>query len=102
MQRSLLTGRGAWLCVTPLFLALTVLAVGAAPSNTQSGCESSAEMRLIREKLRSSPARDDLEDMLQRLKYVTQECPNDGDAWYFRAKVEQKLGKPFNYSMNQA
>jgi Caspase domain/Glucodextranase, domain B len=103
MQRSLLTGRGAWLCATPLFLALTVLAVGAAPSNTQSGCDATADtMRSIREKLRSAQADADLEDLLQKLKYVTGECPNDGDAWYFRAKVEQKLGKSFNYSMNQA
>lgn len=103
MQRSLLTGRGVWLCVTPLLLALAALAVGAAPSNPQGGCDATADtMKSIREKLRSSPARDDLEDLLQQLKYVNSECPNDGDAWYFRAKVEQKLGKPFNFSMNQA
>jgi hypothetical protein len=40
--------------------------------------------------------------LLQQLKYVTSECPSDGDAWYFRAKVEEKLGRSFNYSMNQA
>ena len=103
MQRSLLTGRGAWLCATPLFLALTVLAVGAAPSNTQSGCDTTADtMRSIREKLRSAQAGADFEDLFQQLKFVTGECPNDGDAWYFRAKVEQKLGRSFNYSMNQA
>jgi hypothetical protein len=103
MRRLLLTGLGARLCVPPLFLTLAVLAIGAAPSNTQSGCDSTAEtMRSIREKLRSSSAGDDLEDLLQQLKYVNSECPNDGDAWYFRAKVEQKLGKPSDFSMNQA
>lgn len=54
-----------------------------------------------------SPAstRDDLNDALQRLKYVTNECPDHGDAWFYRACVERKLGRPateVDFSMGRA
>jgi hypothetical protein len=73
----------------------------------QTGCESTAEsMQQIRTQLAQSPKTEDLEDALQQLKYITNTgCPNDGDAWYLRAKVEERLKRPTNerdYSLNKA
>ncbi len=89
-------------CLTVLTIAIAPFAPAAA--RPRDGCEATAElMRKIGEQLRGGPEKDDLTDILQRLKYVTTEaCPNDGDAWFIRGKVEEKLGLSSQFSMQQA
>jgi hypothetical protein len=70
----------------------------------QSGCEATNEtMQGVRQQLSEAPDNDELGNLLQKLKYVTTAgCPEDGDAWYLRAKVEAKLGQPAEFSLSQA
>ncbi len=71
-------------------------------SYAQSDCEAAAELRYVCDKLTASPPAYELEDLLQRAIHVTDQCPSNGDAWYLRALIEQKLGKSNNYSMQKA
>jgi Caspase domain len=81
-----------------------LLLVGMLAPMAQTGCEGTAEsLQQLRTQLAQKPTTEDLEDTLQRLKSITTEgCPNHGDAWYLRAKVEERLKRPANYSLSKA
>lgn len=66
----------------------------------QTDCESATEN--LREVRANLPTSNDMEDSLQRLKNITDTCPNFADAWYFRGMVEKRLGKPSDYSIGKA
>jgi len=86
-----------------VFIVWALAATSAIAVYGQSDCDAAVSaIKHAREKLADAPSTDDLQEVLSQLSYATDVCPNHGDAWYFRAKVEQKLGKPFDYSMKNA
>lgn len=87
-----------------LFLLLQVSIFSSiAAAGVQSDCDLAAEdLRREQAKLKDTANPPDLEDTLQRLRHITDICPNLADGWYFRGRVEQKLGKPADYSLEKA
>jgi hypothetical protein len=57
-------------------------------------CGAAKDM-VVRALERIGPANtsSDLEDALQLLKHSSEECPELGDAWYYRSLFERKLGR---------
>jgi Caspase domain len=56
------------------------------------------------ERVTPSSGTDRFEDALELLKHAVSECPELGDAWYYRSLVEQRLGHTAlaSYSMDKA
>lgn len=100
---ALLGKRISKICASLIVVTTIFIVAGEAIAFGQSACDSAAgTVRQAHEKLLTSPSAEDLAQILQELKYATDECPDNGDAWYYRAKVEEKLGKPSKYSMDNA
>jgi hypothetical protein len=74
-------------------LAFALLA-GATWARAEELCGAAQDM-VVRALERLSPAiaSSDLEDALQLLKHASEECPELGDAWYYRSLFERKLGR---------
>ncbi|MGP8247584.1 MAG: caspase domain-containing protein [Bryobacteraceae bacterium] len=84
-----------------LWVALLVLA-GA--GHAQQGCAVSKDL-VVRalELVSASPARDELSNGLMLLKQAEESCDENGDAWYYRALFERKLGQGApQYSLGKA
>ncbi|MGD0779011.1 MAG: hypothetical protein ABSC05_40045, partial [Candidatus Solibacter sp.] len=66
----------------------------AAAGHAQQGCAVSKDL-VVRalELVSASPARDDLSNGLLLLKQAEEACDENGDAWYYRALFERKLGQ---------
>ncbi len=56
------------------------------------------------ERITPQSGNDAFEDALQLLKHAVSECPELGDAWYYRSLVEKRLGHAAlaNYAMDKA
>jgi len=84
-----------------LWVALLALA---AAGHAQQGCAVSKDL-VVRalELVSASPARDDLSNGLLLLKQAEEACDENGDAWYYRALFERKLGRGNpQYSLGKA
>ena len=70
------------------------LLVGASWARAEELCGAAKDM-VVRALERISPSNtsSDLEDALQLLKHASEECPELGDAWYYRSLFERKLGR---------
>ena len=70
----------------------------------QSDCQTGQNtFDLARDQLQRSPDSVTLSNILEKLKYATEICRNNGDFWYYRAKVEEKLGiSSYLYSLRKA
>jgi hypothetical protein len=70
----------------------------------QTDCETGQNsFNLARDQLQRSPDSVTLANILEKLKYATEICRNNGDFWYYRAKVEEKLGiSTYLYSLRKA
>jgi hypothetical protein len=73
---------------------LVVAHVLAPLSRAQDLCGASKDL-VVRALERIAPANTpgDLEDALQLLKHASEQCPELGDAWYYRSLFERKLGR---------
>jgi hypothetical protein len=76
-------------------LVSLVVILGQAPSiYAQDACLSAGEaLNFVREKLALSPTPRDLDEAYQRMRFATDNCPNNGDGWYYRHLLAQKLNK---------
>ncbi len=84
-----------------LWAALLALA---AAGHAQQRCAVSKDL-VVRalELVSASPARDDLSNGLLLLKQAEEACDENGDAWYYRALFERKLGQGNpQYSLGKA
>ena len=74
-------------------LAIALL-VGGPWAYAEELCGAAKDM-VVRALERIGPANtsSDLEDALQLLKHSSEECPELGDAWYYRSLFERKLGR---------
>jgi uncharacterized caspase-like protein len=77
------------------FLTLFTLALGFAVPASAQGVRCGAGQDLIVQALELATPQSDsksFQDALQLLKTALSECPQLGDAWYYRSLVEQHLG----------
>jgi len=84
-----------------MWMAMLVLA---AAGHAQQRCAVSRDL-VVRalELVSASPARDDLSNGLLLLKQAEEACDENGDAWYYRALFERKLGQGNpTYSLGKA
>jgi hypothetical protein len=75
--------------------ALVIALLVPAPwARAEELCGAAKDM-VVRALERIGPANtsSDLEDALQLLKHASEECPELGDAWYYRSLFERKLGR---------
>jgi Caspase domain len=93
------------LALLPL-LAATLIAC---PSARAQGVRCGAGQDLIvqaLERITPQSSNDAFEDALQLLKSAVAECPELGDAWYYRSLVEKRLGRGHealaSYAMDKA
>lgn len=91
-------------CFSILMLQVVAVCSPVAASIQSDDCSIAAEnLRRELNNIRNTSASDlDLQDVLQRLKQITDTCPNLADAWYFRGMVEKKLGQSPEYSLGKA
>jgi uncharacterized caspase-like protein len=76
----------------------------AAAGHAQQGCAVSGDL-VVRalELVSASPSGDDLSNGLLLLKQAEEACDENGDAWYYRALFERKLGRGNpQYSLGKA
>jgi len=86
-----------------LRLCAALLALAAA-GHAQQGCAVSGDL-VVRalELVSASPSGDDLSNGLLLLKQAEEACDENGDAWYYRALFERKLGRGNpQYSLGKA
>ncbi len=88
-------------------LVLFTALVGSCPCVHAQGIRCGAGQDLVVQALeRVTPQSGDdaFEDALQLLKHAVAECPELGDAWYYRSLVEKRLGHIAlaNYSLDKA
>ena len=88
------------------FAALAVVLLVTAPWACAEELCGAAKDMVVRALERISPANtsSDLEDALQLLKHASEECPELGDAWYYRSLFERKLsrGTQADYALRKA
>jgi uncharacterized caspase-like protein len=78
-----------------LQIALPILLLGACTSATAQDDRCGAGKDLVvqaLERITPQSSNDSFEDALQLLKHAVSECPELGDAWYYRSLVEKRLG----------
>jgi len=90
-----------------LVVALLAAACGASPRASAQGIRCGAGQDLVvqaLERITPQSGNDAFEDALQLLKSAVAECPELGDAWYYRSLVEKRLGHAAlaNYAMDKA
>ena len=89
-----------------LVLASALLAASAAPpARAQGECGAAQDFVVqAREKITPDATSSDLQDGLELLKHANQLCAESGDAWYYRALFERKLGHgpQADFAMRQA
>ena len=88
-------------------LALLVATLIASPCARAQGIRCGAGQDLIvqaLERITPQSGNDAFTDALQLLKSALAECPELGDAWYYRSLVEKRLGHDAlaNYAMDKA
>ncbi|MGA9060976.1 MAG: caspase family protein [Terracidiphilus sp.] len=89
------------------FLALLTATLFACPFAPAQGIRCGAGQDLVvqaLERITPQSGDDAFEDALQLLKAAVAECPELGDAWYYRSLVEKRLGHDAlaNYSIDKA
>ena len=78
-----------------LEIVLPILLIGTCVSATAQDIRCGAGKDLIvqaLERITPQSSNDAFEDALQLLKHAVSECPELGDAWYYRSLVEKRLG----------
>jgi len=90
-----------------ILLALLSAALVACPRLPAQGIRCGAGQDLVvqaLERITPQSGNDAFEDALELLKHAVSECPELGDAWYYRSLVEKRLGHTAlaNYSMDKA
>ncbi len=90
-----------------LFLALLTATLVACPRASAQDVRCGAGQDLVvqaLERVTPESGNDAFEDALELLKTAVAECPELGDAWYYRSLVEKRLGHDAlaNYSMDKA
>lgn len=79
---------------------------GAAAARGQGGCAAAPEyLNYLKEKLALSPSGPQLERVYERAKFLTDNCPQNGDGWYYRHLIEQRLNRPaadISFSLRKA
>jgi hypothetical protein len=78
-----------------LQFALPILLIGTCVSATaqDNGCGAGKDLVVqALERITPQSSNDSFEDALQLLKHAVSECPELGDAWYYRSLVEKRLG----------
>lgn len=79
---------------------------GGADALGQGGCAAAPEyLNYLREKLALSPSGPLLEKVYERAKFLTENCPQNGDGWYYRHLIEKRLNRPaadINFSYRKA
>lgn len=88
-----------------LALASTLLVLPVPPAGAQGECGAAQDFVVrARERITPGATSSDLEDGLQLLKHANELCAESGDAWYYRALFEKKLGHgpPADFAMRQA
>jgi hypothetical protein len=77
-----------------IILCAALFGGGSGAAHAQNACAAAPEyLNYIKEKLALSPSPQLLEKVFERVKFVTDNCPQNGDAWYYRSLIEQKLNK---------
>ena len=88
-------------------LALCLAGLGSSSRAVGQGIRCGAGQDLVvqaLERITPQSPNDAFNDALQLLKHANAECPELGDAWYYRSLVEQHLGQdsPAKYAMDKA
>src|SRR5579863_1621691 len=88
-------------------LLLLLVIPGFCPSLQAQGIRCGAGQDLVvqaLERITPQSGNDAFEDALELLKHAVAECPELGDAWYYRSLVEKRLGhEPLaKYAMEKA
>jgi uncharacterized caspase-like protein len=84
---------------------LLVSLLGCAAGIAQERCGAGTDLMVqALERVQPDSPQGQYRDALQLLKHATNECPNLGDAWYYRSLVERKLGNAqvAEYALNKA
>jgi uncharacterized caspase-like protein len=90
-----------------LFLALLTATLVPCPRASAQDARCGAGQDLVvqaLERITPQSGNDAFEDALELLKHAVSECPELGDAWYYRSLVEKRLGHDnlANYAMDKA
>ncbi|MGB7266285.1 MAG: caspase family protein [Terracidiphilus sp.] len=90
-----------------LTLALVATALVVCPNAPAQGIRCGAGQDLVvqaLERITPQSGTDAFQDALELLKHAVSECPELGDAWYYRSLVEKRLGHTAlaNYSLDKA
>lgn len=90
------------LAVLPL-AAMLIACLSARAEDVRCGAGQDLIVQAL-ERITPQSGNDAFEDALQLLKAAVAECPELGDAWYYRSLVEKRLGhEPLaNYAMDKA
>lgn len=95
-----------WAAVIWAAVICAALCGGGSAARGQGGCAAAPEyLNYIREKLALSPSGQLLEKVFERAKFLTDNCPQNGDGWYYRHLIEKRLNKPpadVNFSYRKA
>jgi uncharacterized caspase-like protein len=74
-------------------LAVALVAMFGPRAHAEGECGAAQDFVVqAREKISPQASPSDREDGLELLKHANQLCPESGDAWYYRAQFEKKLG----------
>jgi len=88
------SARGARAVIRAALLCAALLG-GAAAARGQGGCTAAPEyLNYLKEKLALSPSGPLLERVYERAKFLTDNCPQNGDGWYYRHLIEKRLNRP--------
>jgi len=90
-----------------VILALLAATLFAHPRAAAQGIRCGAGQDLVvqaLERITPQSGNDAFQDALELLKHAVSECPELGDAWYYRSLVEKRLGHEAlaNYSLDKA
>jgi hypothetical protein len=76
-----------------------------APLHAQEKCGAGTDLMVqALERVRPDSPQNTIRDAVELLKHATNECPNLGDAWYYRSALERKIGnnRLADYSLEKA
>jgi len=91
------------LAILPLLVAAMIACHGARAQGVRCGAGHDLIVQAL-EQITPQSGNDAFENALQLLKSAVAECPELGDAWYYRSLVEKRLGHDYlaNYAMDKA
>jgi uncharacterized caspase-like protein len=91
------------LAILPLLAATLIACPGSRAEDVRCGAGQDLVVQAL-ERVTPQSGNDAFGDALQLLKSAVAECPELGDAWYYRSLVEKRLGHDSlaNYAMDKA